>query len=252
MRTSSSPLSSADLLYLSAMAIHSLIYTLPKGTAYCLGIVLIVMMTGRLVQCQGSLARAVFPLVSHLKWGWHRVERALERGKLCLDSLIDQGYDWSLRQLEVEPVCLGPLGRQLLAADSSTIARLRSKLRASEVWGKGYCHLAGRAVTAQVVAALVRVVRVRGRRLGLLRRVHVARSAEAAVGALFAALPAEGPCLILVDAGIATKEQLAAATPEHALAGRLRKNCCLRRAPPPATGKRGRPRLHGCLASGVD
>jgi hypothetical protein len=59
------------------MAIHNLIHTLPKGTAYCIGIVLIVMMSGRLVQSKGSLARAVWPLVYHLKWGWHRVERAL-------------------------------------------------------------------------------------------------------------------------------------------------------------------------------
>ncbi len=50
MRTSPSPDSSARLVYLSAMAINSLIQTLPKGTAYCIGIVLIVMMTGRLVQ----------------------------------------------------------------------------------------------------------------------------------------------------------------------------------------------------------
>lgn len=246
MATSPSPVSSARLVYLSAMAINKLIHTLPKGTAYGIGVVLIVMMTGCLVQCRGSLARAVWPLTLHLKWGWHRVERALERGKLGLDSLIDQAYDWSLQHLEVEPVRLGPLGRRLLALDSSTIARLRSKLRETSLWGKGYCHLAGRAVKAHVVAALVSVVLVRGIRLGLLRQVHVASSSEAAVGALFAALPAaEGPCLILVDAGIATKEQFAAATREHALAGRLRKNCCLRRAPPLPTGKRGRPRRHG-------
>jgi hypothetical protein len=230
------------------MAINSLIYHLPKGTAYCIGIILIVMMTGRLVQSKGSLARAVWPLVIHLKWGWHRVERALERGKLCLDRLIEQAYDWSLRHLEVEPLRLGPLGRRLLALDSSTIARLRSKLRDSELWGKGYCHLAGRAVRAHVVAALASVVLIGGQRLGLLRRLRFGASSEAAVGALFAALPTgEGYYLILVDAGIASKEQFAAATPEHALAGRLRKNCCLRRAPPPPTGKRGRPRLHGAV-----
>jgi hypothetical protein len=227
------------------MAINSLIHSLPKGTAYCIGIVLIVMMTGRLVQCQGSMARAVWPLTLHLKWGWHRIERALERGKLCLDSLIEQAYLWSLQHLEVEPVRLGPLGRQLLAADCSTIARLRSKLRESNIWGKGYCHLAGRAVKAHVVAALVSVVLIRGVRVGLLRRLRFAGSCEAATEGLFAALPAQGPCLIIVDAGMATKEQFAAATSEHALAGRLRKNCRLRRAPPPPTGKRGRPRLHG-------
>lgn len=227
------------------MAINKLIHTLPKGTAYCIGIILIVMMTGRLVQSKGSLARAALPLVIHLKWGWHRVERAMERGKLSMDRLIEQAYLWSLQHLDVEPVRLGPLGRQLLAADSSTIARLRSKLRETSIWGKGYCHLAGRAVKAHVVAALVSVALVRGIRLGLLRQVHVASSSEAAVGALFAALPAEAPCLVIVDAGMATKKQFATATREHALAGRLRKNCCLRRAPSLPTGKRGRPRRHG-------
>ena len=62
------------------------------GTAYCIGIVLVVMMTGRLVQFKGSLARAVLPLVLHLKWGWHRVERAMERGKVPLDKLFDRAF----------------------------------------------------------------------------------------------------------------------------------------------------------------
>ena len=48
------------------------------------------MMTGRLVQCKGSLARAALPFVFHLKWGWHRVERAMERGKFSLDDLFDR------------------------------------------------------------------------------------------------------------------------------------------------------------------
>jgi hypothetical protein len=101
-------------------------------------------------------------------------------------------------------------------------------------------------VKAHVVAALVSVVLIRGVRLGLLRRLRFGDSAEAATDRLFAALPQEdGPYLVIVDAGMASKEQFATATREHALAGRLRKNCCLRRAPPPPTGKRGRPRLHG-------
>lgn len=232
MRTSSSTVSSAELVYLSGTVIHSLIHSLPKGTAYSIGIVLMVMMSGRLVQTKGSLARAVWPLVYHLKWGWHRVERALERGKLNIDDMIDQAYHWSLQHLEVEAVCLGPQKRHVMALDSSTIARLRSKLRNSDVWGKGYCHLAGRAVKAQVVAALVSVVLVRGTRLGLLRRLRFGSSAEAATKSLFTHLPAlSGPCLIVVDAGIASKQQFATATPEMALAGRLRKNCCLRAVP---------------------
>ncbi len=244
MRTSSFPLSSAELVYLSGMVINQLIQPLPSGTAYCVGIVLIVMMSGRLVQSKGSLARAVLPLVIHLKWGWHRVLRAMERGAWSLDAMIDDAYSWSMSNLEVETVKLGPLQRELIAADTSTIARLRSKLRDSSIWGKGYCHLAGRAVRANLVAALVSVVMIRGIKLGLLRRVCFSSSPEGAVELLFGQLPVKDPCLIVVDAGIATKEQFAGATPEQALAGRLRKNCKLRGAPPPPTGKAGRPRLH--------
>ena len=80
----------AHPVYLTAAAINSLIQTLPSGTAYCIGIVLIVMMTGRLMQHKGSLARAVLPLVIPLRWGWHRVERAMERGKFLLDGLFDR------------------------------------------------------------------------------------------------------------------------------------------------------------------
>lgn len=244
--TVSPPVSSAELVYLSAMAINSLIRPLPVGTAYCVGIVLIVMMSGCLVQAQGSLARAVLPFVLHLKWGWHRVERALERGKLQLDEMIDQAYHWSLSHLEVEPVRLGPLGRQLLAVDSSTIARLRSKTRASGIWGKGYCHVADRAVRANLVAAAVSIVSIRGVELALLRRLCFGDSPETAIAALFEQLPVgDGPYLVVVDAGLASKAQFAAATAEHALAGRLRRNCCLRCAPPPPIGNKGRPRLHG-------
>ena len=57
----------AHTVYLTAAAINSLIQALPSGTAYCIGIVLIVMMTGRLMQHKGSLARAVLPFVIHLR-----------------------------------------------------------------------------------------------------------------------------------------------------------------------------------------
>ena len=106
-------------------------------------------------QNKGSLARAACPLVTHLEWGWHRVERAMQRGHLCLDNLIEQAYEWSLQHLDVEPLRLGPLQRDVLAADTSTVARLRSQHRTSGVWGKGYSHQAGRAVRANLVAALV-------------------------------------------------------------------------------------------------
>jgi len=58
---------------LAAAAVHSLMQTLPAGTAFFIGIVLIVMMTGRLVQTKGSLARAALPFVLHLRWGWLRI-----------------------------------------------------------------------------------------------------------------------------------------------------------------------------------
>jgi hypothetical protein len=51
--------------------------------------------------------------------------------------------------------------------------------------------------------------------------------------------------LVIVDAGIATKEQLAAATVHNALAGRLRRNGALRGAPPPPNGQRGRNSIQG-------
>ena len=45
-------------VYLTAAAINSLIQTLPSGTGYGIGLVLIVMMRGRLMHHKGSLARA--------------------------------------------------------------------------------------------------------------------------------------------------------------------------------------------------
>lgn len=45
-------------MHLAVAAIMALIQTLPCGTGYFIGVVLIVMMTGRLSQTKGSLARA--------------------------------------------------------------------------------------------------------------------------------------------------------------------------------------------------
>jgi hypothetical protein len=236
----------APAVYLTGAAINSLIQALPSGTAYCIGIVLIVMMTGRLMQHKGSLARAVLPLVLHLKWGWHRVERAMERGKLLLDELFDHAYQWCLSNLEVEPVRLGCLDREVIALDSSTIARLRCQVGKAGLLGKGYCHRAGRAVRANIVAAAVSVVLIQGVRVGLVRRVRFGASCEVAVSKLFGALPESARArLVIVDAGIATKGQFAAATACDALVGRLRRNCTLRCAPPPPNGKRGRNPIHG-------
>src|SRR5437763_9330672 len=115
--------------YLAAAAVHSLIQPLPSGTAFCIGVVLLVRMTGRLVQTKGSLARAVLPFVVHLRWGWHRVERAMERGTFSLDAMFDRAADWCLAHLPIEPVRLGREHREGTAIDSSTIASLPASKR---------------------------------------------------------------------------------------------------------------------------
>src|SRR5437899_11022569 len=171
---------SADPVSLAAAAVHSLIQLLPSGTAFCIGVVLIVMMTGRLVHHKGSLARAVLPFVVHLRWGWHRVERAMERGKLSLDALFDRASDWCLAHLPIEPVRLGREHREVNAIDSSTIARLRAGARLA-LAGKGSCHRAGRAVRAPIVAALTAVVMMQGVRVGWVRRPRFGASCAEAV-----------------------------------------------------------------------
>ena len=112
---------------------QSLIHPLPSGTAFCIGVVLIVMMTGRLVQTKGSLARAVLPFVVSLRWGWHRVERAMERGAFSLDAMFDRASDWCLAHLPLEPVRLGREHREVNAMNSSTIARLRAGKRFNSI-----------------------------------------------------------------------------------------------------------------------
>ena len=207
-----------DPVYLTAAAISSLIQTLPSGTAYGIGVVLIVMMTGRLMQYKGSLARAVLPFVVHLKWGWHRVERAMERGKVQLDALLDCAFQWCSDHREVEVVRLGELEREVISLDSSTMARLRCQVGKSDLLGQGYWHRAGRAVRGNIVATAVSIVLIRGVRVGLVRRVRFGVSCEAAVEKLFDDLPkSPGHTLVVVDAGIAPKEQFAQATLERAL-----------------------------------
>ena len=130
-----------------------------------LGIVLIVMMTGRLVESKGSLARAVLPLVFHLKWGWHRVERAMERGKVSLDDVFDRALEWCLANLPVEPVYIGEKKREVNAIDSSTIARWRAKAE-MDLLGKGYYHRAGKAVKSNIIAVVTTIVMIAGVRVG--------------------------------------------------------------------------------------
>lgn len=236
----------AQPVYLAASAVNNLIKTLPAGTAYFIGVVLITMMTGQLVQYQGSLARAALPYVVHLRWGWHRVERAMARGKLSLDALFDGALTWCVAQLPVEPVRLGTEQRSVHAIDASTIARLRASTRCAWL-GKGYCHRARRGVAANIVAALTTVVLVGGVRVGLVRRTRFGTTCEEAVAKIFTDLPESAASrLFSVDAGIATVEQFAAATERDALVGRLRRNVSLRRAPKAKRrGQRGRPPLHG-------
>jgi hypothetical protein len=223
------------------------IRALPTSTAYFIGIVLITMFTGQLVHYRGSLARAALPYVVHLRWGWHRVERAMERGKVPLDTLFDRAFSWCFERLPVEPVRLGRERRTVHAIDSSTVARLRANKQRCALLGKGYCHRAHRAVQANLVAALTTVVLIGGVRVGVVRRTRFGATCQEAVAQVFAALPASPEKrLFSVDAGIATIEQFRAATERDALVGRLRKNVTLRRAPPPKRpGKRGRPALHG-------
>ena len=219
---------------MAASAVNNLIHGLPAGTAYFIGVVLVTLFTGQLVHRQGSLARAALPYVAHLRWGWHRVERALARGSLSLDVLFDRATAWCLTHLPVEPVRLGSEQRTVQAIDSSTIARWRSR-KASALLGKGYCQRARRGVRANIVAALTSVVLIGGVRVGLVRRTRFGKSCEEAVAALFGDLPASADKrLFSVDAGIATLEQFAAATEPDALpafagTGRLRKlvpACC--------------------------
>jgi hypothetical protein len=239
----------AQPVYLAASAVNNLVRGLPAGTAYFIGIVLITMFTGQLVHHQGSLARAALPYVVHLRWGWHRVERAMERGKVSLDALFDRALTWCLECLPVEPVRLGREGRSVQAIDSSTIVRLRAHKTRCALLGKGYCQRANRAVQANLVAALTTVVLIGGVRVGLVRRTRFGATGPEAVAKVFAALP-QSPekRLFSVDAGLATVEQFQAATEREALVGRLRKNVTLRRAPKPSpSGRRGRPPLHGSV-----
>ena len=205
------------------------------------------MFTGQLVHHQGSLARAALPYVLHLRWGWHRVERAMERGKGVLDGLFDRAFSWCLACLPVEPVRMGPEHRTVHALDSSTVVRLRAQQQRCALLGKGSCPRAQRAVQANRVAALTTVVRIRGIRVGVVRRTRFGATCQEAVAQVFANLPASPQQrLFCVDAGIATIEQFQAATAQDALGGRLRKHVTLRRAPAPKRpGKRGRPARHG-------
>lgn len=80
-----------------------------------------------------------------------------------------------------------------------------------------------------------------------MRRTRFGATCQEAVAQVFAALPKSiEKRLVSVDAGIATSEQLRAATARDALVGRVRKHVTVRRAPhPKPPAKRGRPARHG-------
>ncbi len=171
----------------------------------------------------------------------------MERGKVPLDKLFERAYSWWISNLPVEPVKLGEKQREVLAIDSSTIARWRAKV-GMELLGKGFHHRAGQALLANIIAVVTTVVFISGVRVGLVRRVRFGDSCEAAVAALFEDLPkSKNHRLLVVDAGIATHKQFAAGSDKDALLGRLRINGKLRSAPPPRPEHPGpgRPKKHG-------
>jgi hypothetical protein len=169
----------------------------------------------------------------------------MERGQGSRDAVFARVHDWCLATLPVEPVCLGEAQREVHAMDASPMARLRAGQRWA-LAGTGDGHRAGRAGRANLVAALTRVVMMGGGRVGLVRRTRCGSSCPEAVARLCAARPhATGPRLRVVEAGMATKEQCAAATAPEALLGRLRLQTTLRWAPAPPRGTPGRPPGHG-------
>jgi hypothetical protein len=205
----------------------------PAGTAYFIGIVLITMLTGQLVHYQGSLARAALPSVLQLRWGWHRGERAMERGKVGLAVLFDRAFTWCFECLPTEPVRLGSERRTGHAIDSSTVVRLRANPKRCARLGNGDCPRAQRAVQANIVAALTTVVLIQGIRVGVVRCTRFGATCQEAVAQVCADLPASPEKRLLsVDAGIATVEQCRAAAEHEALGGRWRQNGTLRRLCP--------------------
>lgn len=181
---------------------------LPAGTADFLGIVLLTMCTGQLVHPQGSLARAALPYVVQLRWGWHRVARALARGQFSRAALFERACTWGMECVPVEAGRLGRAPRTVPALDSSPSARGRSRTPSPGL-GTGDCPRAQRAVRANLVAALTSVVLIRGVRVGLVRGTHLAKRSAHAVAALCRARPASPTKrLFRVDAGIAPSRSL--------------------------------------------
>jgi hypothetical protein len=234
-------------VYLAASAMKRVIKPLSKATGYWVIVVLVTMMTGRLVESKGSLARAVHPMVWGVKWGWHRAHRAMERGKVLVDEMLVQMEEWCKENLELEEVRIGKYQREVIAVDTSTIARLRSSeklgLKAKEYWTK-----VGKAVRCNVVAVASKIVMIKGIRVGLTHKIKMTNTGESAVEEVFTELrKTANKKLILVDAGIASKEEFSRATEKEALLGRLRINQKLRCEAIKIKGRRGRRPVHGAI-----
>lgn len=234
-----------EIVYLASSAVKRVSEGIGKGTGYFIVIVLIAMMSGRLVANKGSLARAVQPLVWQMKWGWHRVHRAMERGKISVDKMIEKMNIWCEENLEVKEVRIGKFQREVIAVDTSTIPRMRSGEKLA-LAAKAYYGKVGKAVRANVVGVASKIVMIKGIRLGLVQKVRFGDSCESAIEEVFKEIEkTERKKLIAVDAGIATKEQFSRSTQKDALLGRLRINQKMRCEPEKVEGKRGRPSLHG-------
>ncbi len=115
-----------------------------------------------------------------------------------------------MSNLPVEPVTLGEKQREVLAIDSSTIARASSQGRNGFALAKDFTIEQGKQFFANIIAAVTTVVFISGVRVG---RFTSRSDLETVVliAKVFQDLPkCSGHRLLVVDAGIATHQQFAA------------------------------------------
>jgi hypothetical protein len=167
-------------VYLATSALKNVVKSLSKVTVYWRVIILVTMMIGQLVANKGSLARAVQPLVWKVKWGWNRAHRSLESRKVLIEEMLEQANLLFMNNLELEEIKLGEKQRQVIALDTSVIARMRSgKKLGSEA--KEYCTKIGKAVKSNVVAVASKILMIKGIRLALPQQIKMTKSGESAV-----------------------------------------------------------------------
>lgn len=125
----------AQPVYLAAGAVNTLIRALPVGTAYFIGLVLLTRFTGQFGHPQGSRAPAALPHVVHRRWGWPRVARARERGKVALEALCERARAGGSERLPVQAVRLEEHSAQSMP---STLGPLPAGVPARRVpgWAK--------------------------------------------------------------------------------------------------------------------